>query len=67
MKLHYVATNELVEYVLTKPLSRVEFEYFIDKFGLVLRKREKLHADSGNSSRGSHLHVGCGLLYSHPV
>lgn len=52
---------------LRKPLSKVEFEYFIDKFGLVPRKREKLHADSGNNSRASHLQVGCGLFYSHPV
>jgi len=40
MKHHYVATNELVAVVLTKPLSRVEFEYFIGKLGLVPRKRE---------------------------
>jgi len=49
VKLHYVATNEKVADVLTKPLSRVEFEYFIGKFGLVPRKREKLHVDSVES------------------
>lgn len=62
-----MATNELVVDVLTKPLSRVEFEYFVDKLGLVSRKREKLHADFGNSSRASHLQVGCGLFYYHLV
>jgi hypothetical protein len=40
MKLHYVATNEQVVDVLTKPLSKVMFEYFRDKLGLVPRKRE---------------------------
>jgi hypothetical protein len=40
VKLHYVATNEQVVDVLTKPLSKVKFEYFIDKIGLVPHKRE---------------------------
>ena len=40
MKLHYVATNEQVADVLTKPLSKVKVEYFRDKLGLVPRKRE---------------------------
>ena len=40
VKLHYVATNEQVAYVLTKPLSKVKFEYFRDKLGLIPRKRE---------------------------
>jgi hypothetical protein len=40
VKLHYVATNEQVADVLTKPLSKVKFEYFRDKLGLVPRKRE---------------------------
>jgi hypothetical protein len=40
MTLHYVATNEQVADVLTKPLSMVKFEYFKDKLGLVPRKRE---------------------------
>jgi hypothetical protein len=40
MKLHYVATNEQVANVLTKPLSKVKFKYFKDKLGLVPRKKE---------------------------
>ena len=35
VKLEYVATD-----VLTKPLSKVKFEYFRDKLGVVPRKRE---------------------------
>ena len=35
IKLQYVSTDEQVSYVLTKPLSRVKFEYFCDKFGVV--------------------------------
>jgi hypothetical protein len=40
VKLHYVATNEQVADVLTKPLSKVKIEYFKDKLGLVPRKKE---------------------------
>jgi hypothetical protein len=40
VKLHYVASNEQVADVLTKPLSKVKFEYFRDKLGLVPCKRE---------------------------
>ena len=44
MKLQYVATNEQTADVLTKPLSKVKFEYFRDKPGVVQkdvpRKRE---------------------------
>ena len=40
MKLQYVATNEQVANVLTKSLSKVKFEYFRDKLGVVPRKRE---------------------------
>ena len=44
VKLKYVPTEEQVVDVLTKPLARVNFEYFRDKLGLVWkdlsRKRE---------------------------
>jgi hypothetical protein len=35
IKLQYVGTYEQVANVLTKPLSRVKFEYFRDKLGVV--------------------------------
>ena len=35
IKLKYVPTEELVVDVLTKPISRVKFEYFRDKLGVV--------------------------------
>ena len=35
MKLYYVATKEQIVDVLTKPLSRVKFEYFRDNLGVV--------------------------------
>ena len=35
VKLQYVATDEQVADVLTKPLSKVKFEYFRDKLGVV--------------------------------
>ena len=35
LKLQYVATDEQIADVLTKPLSRVKFEYFRDKLGVV--------------------------------
>jgi hypothetical protein len=35
MKIQYVATDEQITYVLTKPLSRINFEYFRDKIGVV--------------------------------
>ena len=35
IKLQYVTTDEQVVDVLTKPLSRVKFEYFCDKLGVV--------------------------------
>ena len=35
IKLHYVSTDEQVVDVLTKPLSRVKFEYFHGKLGVV--------------------------------
>ena len=35
LKLLYVSTDEQVVDVLTKPLSRVKFEHFRDKLGIV--------------------------------
>jgi hypothetical protein len=35
LKLQYISTDEQVDDVLTKPLSRVKFEYFQDKLGIV--------------------------------
>jgi len=35
VKLQYVATEEQVVDVLTKPLSHLKFEYFRNKFGVV--------------------------------
>jgi hypothetical protein len=35
IKLHYVGMDEQVVDVLTKPLSRVKFEHFQDKLGIV--------------------------------
>jgi hypothetical protein len=35
LKLQYISTDEQVVDVLTKPLSRVNFEYFQDKLGIV--------------------------------
>jgi hypothetical protein len=35
VKLHYIGTNKQIADVLTKPLSKVEFEYFRDKLGMV--------------------------------
>ena len=35
IKLKYVPTEEQVADVLTKPLSLVKFEYFLDKTGVV--------------------------------
>ena len=40
VELHYIATDEQIADVLTKPLSRVKLEYFRDKLGVVPRKRE---------------------------
>ena len=45
IKLQYVGTDEQVADILTKPLSRMKFEYFRDKLGVVRkdfpRKEEK--------------------------
>ena len=35
VKLQYVATNEQISDVLTKPLARVKFEYFRDNLGVL--------------------------------
>ena len=35
VKLQYVATNEKIADVLTKPLARVKFEYFREKLGVL--------------------------------
>ena len=35
MKLQYVAANEHIEDLLTKPLSRVKFEHFREKLGVL--------------------------------
>ena len=40
VKLQYIATDEQIADVLTKPLSKVKLEYFRDKLGVVPRKRE---------------------------
>jgi hypothetical protein len=44
VKLQYIGTDEQIADVLTKPLSKVKFEYFRDKLGVVQkdfpRKRE---------------------------
>ena len=40
VKLQFIAKDEQIANVLTKPLSRVKLEYFTDKLGVVPRKRE---------------------------
>ena len=35
MNLQYVATDEQIDDVLTKPLSRVKFEYFGENLGVL--------------------------------
>jgi uncharacterized beta-barrel protein YwiB (DUF1934 family) len=35
LKLQYISTDEQVADVLTKPLSRIKFEYFRDNLGIV--------------------------------
>ena len=35
MKLQYVATDDQIADVLTKPLARVKFEYFREKLGFL--------------------------------
>ena len=43
IKLQYVSIDEQVVHVLTKPLSRVKFEYFCDKLGVV--RKENSHKE----------------------
>ena len=38
MKLQYVATEEQIVDVLTKPLARVKFEYFRERLGVIQNK-----------------------------
>ena len=38
IKLQYVSTDEQVDDVLTKPLSRIKFEYFLDNIGVVRKE-----------------------------
>ena len=40
VKLRYIATDEQIADILTKPLSRVKLEYLRDKLGVVPCKRE---------------------------
>jgi len=35
VKLQYISTDEQTTNILTKPLSKVKFEYFRDKLGVV--------------------------------
>ena len=46
VNLQYVPTQEHVADVLTKPLSRVQFEYFRDKLGVVRKDSLKRGSDS---------------------
>ena len=38
LKIKYVSTEEQVVDILTKPLSRVKFEYFQDKIGVACKE-----------------------------
>ena len=40
VELLYIATDEQIANVLTKPLSSLKLEYFRDKLGVVPHKRE---------------------------
>jgi hypothetical protein len=35
VELQYISTNEQIADILTKPLSRVKYEYFKDKLGMM--------------------------------
>jgi hypothetical protein len=43
VRLQYVTTEEQVADMLTKPLSRMKFEYFRDNLGVVPLQRECSH------------------------
>jgi hypothetical protein len=45
LKLQYISTDEQVAIVLTKPLSRIEFEYFRDKLGMVRKDPPRVIPD----------------------
>jgi hypothetical protein len=51
VKLQYISTDEHVVDILTKPLSRIKFEYLRDKMGLVeitpLDEREEMDPQVG--------------------
>ena len=38
VKLQYVATDKQIADVLTKPLTKVKFEYFRERLGVILNK-----------------------------
>ena len=40
VKIQYLATDQQVADVLTKPLSKVKLEYFREKLGVVPHRRE---------------------------
>jgi len=35
VELRYISTDEQITDIITKPLSRVKYEYFIDKLGMM--------------------------------
>jgi hypothetical protein len=35
LELRYISTEDQIEDILTKPLSRVKYEYFIDNLGVM--------------------------------
>jgi hypothetical protein len=51
VKLQYIPTNEKTTYILTKPLSRINFSYLRDKLGIVeitpLAEREEMALQVG--------------------
>ena len=49
MNLHYVATDEQIADVLTKPLARVKFEYFREKLGVLQIEVSSKESDESHS------------------